>query len=108
MTSPLTNIQKPMPREKFYITTSIVYLNAAPHLGYALELVQADVIARFKREQGNDVFFLTGSDEHGAKITRSAEAVGSHPHQFVDEKAKLLFNVLEKLGISNNDFIRTS
>lgn len=101
-------VAKETNKEKFYITTSIPYLNAAPHLGFALEAVQADVIARYKRLSDADVFFLTGSDEHGAKIVRAATATGKTPKEFVDEKVKLLQGLLIKLGISNDDFIRTS
>ncbi len=93
---------------KFYITTSIAYVNAPPHLGFALELVQADVIARARRAQGDTVFFLTGTDEHGAKIARAAEAAGKEPRAFVDEHAAQ-FQALKKiLNISWDDFIRTS
>lgn len=95
-------------KEKFYITTSIPYLNAAPHLGFALEVVQADVLARHARLRNKDVFFLTGADEHGAKIARSAEAAKKTPKEFTDEKAGLFLDLLKKLDISNDDFIRTS
>jgi len=94
--------------DKFYITTSIPYLNAAPHLGFALEAVQADAIARFSRLQGKDVFFLSGADEHGAKIVKSAVSAGKKPKEFIDEQIKLWLSLLEQLGISNDDFIRTS
>ncbi|MDO8522971.1 MAG: methionine--tRNA ligase [bacterium] len=97
-----------MAKEKFYITTSIPYLNAAPHLGHALESVQADVIARHQRLRGKDVFFLSGTDEHGAKVMRAAEAAGKTPKKFVDEKSKLFQDLLLKLNISNDDFIRTT
>lgn len=97
-----------MDKEKFYITTSIPYLNAAPHLGHALEFVQADIIARYQRLLGKDVFFLTGADEHGVKISRAAEAAGKTPKEFVDEKVKQFQGLLVKFGISNDDFIRTS
>ena len=66
---------------KFYITTSIAYVNAPPHLGFALESVQADVWARWRCQKGDKVFFLTGTDEHGAKIARAAEAAGKTPRQ---------------------------
>ena len=95
-------------KEKFYITTSIPYLNAPPHLGFALEAVQADVIARHQRLRGKDVFFLTGSDEHGAKIARAAEVVKKTPQEFVDREVKLFERLLKDLNISNDDFIRTS
>ncbi len=94
--------------EKFYITTSIPYLNAPPHLGHALEYLQADVLARRSRLLGKDTFFLTGADEHGAKIARAAQAEKKTPKEFVDEKVKIFQNLLKKLNISNDDFIRTS
>lgn len=93
---------------KFYITTSIAYVNAAPHLGFALELVQADVIARWHRQKKDEVFFLTGADEHGAKITRAAEAAGKEPRAFVDENTKKFQALKDVLHISWDDFIRTS
>ena len=93
---------------KFYITTAIDYTNAPPHLGHALEKVQADAVARHRRALGEDVFFLTGADEHGVKIVRSAEAAGKEVKIFTDENVKLLKSLAEKLNISNDDFIRTS
>ena len=72
-------------KKKFYITTSIAYANASPHCGYALEVIQADVLARYRRLLGDDVFFLTGTDEQGAKIAKAAEAAGKNPGQFTDE-----------------------
>ena len=95
-------------KEKFYITTSIVYVNAAPHLGYALELVQADVIARYNRLFGKEVYFLTGTDEHGAKITKAAKEAGKNTEDFVNENSAKSKILVEKLNISNDDFIRTS
>ena len=64
---------------KFYITTSIAYANAPPHIGFALESAQADALARWHRQKGEKVFFLTGTDEHGAKIARAADAAGKTP-----------------------------
>ncbi len=93
---------------KFYLTTSIAYVNAAPHLGFALELAQADVIARWHRQKKDEVFFLTGTDEHGAKITRAAEAAGKNPKEFVDENAAKFQALKKQLNISWDDFIRTS
>ena len=93
---------------KFYITTSIPYLNEKGHLGHALEFVQADTIARHFRLRGEDIFFLTGTDEHGAKIVRAAKAAGKEPKEFVDEISAEFRELLKKLNISNNDFIRTS
>ncbi len=93
---------------KFYITTSIAYANGAPHLGHALEMVQADAIARFKRQRGDDVFFLTGTDEHGAKIARTAEALGVTPRELVDTNAAAFRALKDALNLSWDDFIRTS
>ncbi len=98
----------PEKKEKFYITTSIPYLNAAPHLGHALEFLQADVIARYKRFRGSDVFFLSGTDEHGAKIAKAAKAQKKEPKNFVDDMSKKFAELLSRLGISNDDFIRTT
>ena len=94
--------------EKFYITTAIDYVNAAPHLGHALEKIQADVIARYQRLLAKDVFFLTGTDEHGAKVARAAQAQGENPEEFADEISENFRNLIKELNISNNDFIRTS
>ncbi|MBI5153117.1 MAG: methionine--tRNA ligase [Parcubacteria group bacterium] len=94
--------------KKFYITTAIPYLNDAPHLGHALEFVQADVLARYHRLLEEDVFFLTGSDEHGTKIAKTAETLGKTPQELVDENVQKFLNLLESLQISNDDFIRTS
>lgn len=92
----------------FYITTSIVYPNADPHIGYALELVQADFLARYQRLQGDLVYFLSGSDEHGLKIQKAAEAAGLSPQAFVDEKAVVAKRLYEALDISIDRFIRTT
>lgn len=94
--------------EKFYVTTSIAYTNAPPHVGYTLELIQADVLARYNRSLGKDVFFLTGTDEHGRKNAEAAEKLGKNTQQFVDEIAGQFLKLTEALNISNNDFIRTS
>ncbi len=94
--------------KKKYITTSIAYTNAKPHIGYALELVQADVIARYYHDQKNDVFFLTGTDDHGIKIFRSAEEKKITPKQFVDDNIKEFKELAKKLDISNDNFISTS
>ncbi|OHA70964.1 MAG: methionine--tRNA ligase [Candidatus Wildermuthbacteria bacterium RIFCSPHIGHO2_12_FULL_45_9] len=93
---------------KFYITTSIPYANAAPHIGFALEAIQTDVIARFHRQKGEDVFFLTGTDEHGTKIQRTARDVLVSPQKYVDGIAVKFQELAKVLNISNTDFIRTS
>lgn len=94
--------------EKFYLTTAIDYTNDRPHLGHALEKTQADVLARFHRLRGDDVFFLTGTDEHGAKIVKAAKAAGKEPKEFIDEISKEFHELLKEFNISNDDFIRTS
>jgi len=95
-------------KKKFYITTSIAYTNAPPHIGFALELIQADVLARFHRLAGNDVFFLTGTDEHGAKIVKAAKVSGKTPKEFTDEISGKFENLTKILHLSNDDFIRTT
>ncbi len=97
-----------MPDKNFYITTSIAYANAAPHMGHAYEAFLADAIARYKRMEGFDVFFLTGTDEHGVKISRAAERGGLGPQAFVDKNAKEFADFYASLGVSYNEFIRTS
>ena len=92
----------------FYITTAIDYVNGSPHLGHAYEKVLTDVIARFRRMMGDEVYFLTGTDEHGQKIQQSAKAQGVEPQTFVDSIAPQFQNMCEKLEISNDDFIRTT
>ncbi len=94
--------------EKFYITTSIAYTNAKPHIGFALELLQADSLARYKRKEGFDVFFLTGTDEHGSKIVKTAEKAGKEPQKFVDEISEEFVKLTKELNISNDYFIRTT
>lgn len=95
-------------KSKFYITTSIMYANADPHIGFAMELLQADVLARYHRLKGDDTFFLTGVDEHGKKIFESAQKAELEPKKFVDEKSKKLKELTDKLNISNDFFIRTT
>ena len=94
--------------KKFYITTSIAYTNAPAHLGFALEVIQADVVARYHRLLGEDVFFLTGTDEHGVKIAKTAEREGKDPKEFVDEISANFRELTKILNLSNNDFIRTT
>lgn len=95
-------------KQKFYITTSIMYANADPHLGFAMELIQADVLARHHRLKGDDTFFLTGIDEHGKKVFEAAQKAGIKPKKIVDEKSKKLKELADKLNISNDFFIRTT
>lgn len=97
-----------MKKGKFYITTSIAYTNAPPHIGFALELVQADVIARYHRALGEDVFFLTGTDEHGRKVAEAAEKEKTPPQVFCGKISNQFRQVAKALNVSNNDFICTS
>ncbi len=94
--------------QKFYITTPIYYVNARPHIGHAYTTLVCDAIARRKRMLGFDTYFLTGTDEHGQKIERSAVAAGKTPKQFADEVSGLFRSLFEKMHISNDDFIRTT
>ena len=94
--------------ERFYITTPIYYINAEPHLGHAYTTMVADAIARSRRLLGYDVFFLTGTDEHGQKVERAAQKAGLDPHVFADKIAGKYRDLFKALNISNDDFIRTT
>jgi len=93
---------------KFYITTTIPYANAPPHIGFALEIVQADVLARWNRLLGKDVFFLTGTDEHGVKNYQTAKKEGLKPQTFVNKNSDSFEKLTKELNISNSYFIRTT
>lgn len=95
-------------KKKYYITTPIYYPSAKLHIGHTYCTTIADSLARFHRLRGDDVFFLTGSDEHGQKIQRAAEAKGVTPIEYVDEIVALFQQLWKKLNISNDDFIRTT
>ncbi|MDF1497756.1 MAG: methionine--tRNA ligase [Patescibacteria group bacterium] len=95
-------------KSKFYITSSIAYANAAPHIGYAMEVCQADVLARYHRMLSYDVYFLSGTDENGSKIKKTALENKTEPQKFVDETSAKFQLLLDTLDISNNDFIRTT
>lgn len=97
-----------MGRNKFYLTTPIYYVNDVPHIGHAYTTVSCDALARFKRLQGYDTYFLTGTDEHGQKIERSAQKKGIKPQTYVDQVADVFKANWEKFEISNDDFIRTT
>ena len=92
----------------FYITTAIDYANGSPHLGHAYEKVLTDVIARFRRQQGDTVHFLTGTDEHGQKVQASARARGIAPQAFVDAVSQEFRDLLPRLDVRPDDFIRTT
>jgi methionyl-tRNA synthetase len=94
--------------DKFYLTTPIYYVNARPHIGTTYTTVVADVIARRKRALGVDTFFLTGTDEHGQKIERSAERAGCSPQAFTDEVSAKFRGLWNRMGLTYDDFIRTT
>jgi methionyl-tRNA synthetase len=94
--------------QKYYITTAIDYVNARPHIGHAYEKVAADILARFHRLQGEQVFFLTGLDEHGVKVQKSAQEAGIETQQFCDQMADRFKATWAKLGITYDYFIRTT
>ena len=95
-------------KSKFYITTAIPYANADPHIGFALEILYADVMARYQRLLGKDVYFLTGTDEHGQKMLHTAKEAGQPVEKFVAEKSAKFLSLADQWNISNNDFIRTT
>lgn len=97
-----------MDKEKFYITTAIAYTSRKPHIGNSYEIVMTDAIARYKRMQGYDVFFLTGTDEHGQKIEAYADAAGVTPKQYVDKVAGEIRDVCDLLNTTYDKFIRTT
>src|SRR5688500_17325854 len=94
--------------ERFYVTTPIYYVNDAPHIGHAYTTVTADALARWHRLLGEDVFFLTGTDEHGLKVARSAEEHGLSPQEQADQTSQRYRETWDLLGITNDDFIRTT
>ena len=94
--------------EKYYLTTAIAYTSGKPHIGNSYEIVMADAIARHKRQQGYDVFFQTGTDEHGQKIEEKAEAAGVSPKEFVDGVAATIQGICDSLNVSYDKFIRTT
>ncbi len=97
-----------MGKEKYYITTAIAYTSKKPHIGNTFEVVFTDAIARFKKQMGYDVFFLTGTDEHGQKIQIEAEKMGISPKQYVDNVAGEIRKIWDLMGAGYNKFIRTT
>ncbi len=95
-------------QKKFYLTTPIYYVNARPHIGHAYTTIVADVLARRHRLLGDDTFFLTGTDEHGQKIERSASAAGVPPQQFADKVSAEFGALWDRMGLTYDDFIRTT
>lgn len=94
--------------KRFYITTPIYYVNGAPHIGHAYTSIAADVMARFKRLDGYDVFFLTGTDEHGQKVEKAAHDAGLDPQTFTDQVSADFRDMADTMGISYDDYIRTT
>ena len=95
-------------QQKFYITTPIFYPNGAPHIGHAYTALATDVIARFERLDGKDVFFLTGTDEHGLKMQQTAAAEGLTPQALADRNSQVFRDMMAALDVSQDDFIRTT
>src|SRR3984885_5839425 len=92
----------------FYITTAISYVNGVPHLGHAYEASATDVIARHMRQRNEDVFFLTGTDEHGEPVADAAKAQGLEPQAMADQNAERFKALMPQLDASNDFFIRTT
>ena len=97
-----------MGRDVYYLTSSIPYVNAEPHVGTAYEIVACDFVARYRRLRGDDVWFLTGTDEHSINVARSSAERDMSPQEWVDQMVPKWAEVWRRLEISNDDFIRTS
>ena len=97
-----------MSREKFYLTTPIFYPNGKPHIGHAYNVIACDTLARFHRLDGKDVFFVSGTDEHGLKMQQTADAEGLTPLELADRNSAIFRSMLEAVGASNDVFIRTT
>ena len=97
-----------MEKEKYYITTAIAYTSGKPHIGNTYEIVLADAIARYKRQMGYDVFFQTGTDEHGQKIEQKAKDVSLSPNAFVDQIADEIKRIWDLMNTSYDQFVRTT
>ena len=95
-------------KEKYYISTAIAYTSGKPHIGNTYEIILADAIARFKRAQGYDVYFQTGTDEHGEKIELKAKDAGVSPKEYVDKVAAQIKEIWDKMNTSYDYFIRTT
>ena len=94
--------------QTFYVTTPIYYVNDKPHIGHAYTTLACDVMARFKRLDGYDVTFLTGTDEHGQKVEKAAEAADLEPQLFTDQVSQNFRDLTNAMVFSNDDFIRTT
>jgi methionyl-tRNA synthetase len=97
-----------MSREKFFITTPIFYPNGKPHIGHAYNVIATDALARFQRLEGKDVFFLSGTDEHGLKMQQTADQEGVSPRELADRNSAIFRAMVEAVGASNDDYIRTT
>ena len=94
--------------ERFYVTTAIAYPNGEPHIGHAYEMIATDAIARWARLEGKDVYFLTGTDEHGLKMVQTAQREGLATRELADRNSARFRQLAAALDISNSDFIRTT
>lgn len=94
--------------ERYYVTTPIYYVNSTPHIGHAYTTIAADILARNRRQRGAETFFLTGIDEHAAKVARVAAEQGLSPQEYADQIAVVWRELPERLNASNDFFIRTS
>src|SRR5690242_1443415 len=92
----------------YYVTTPIYYVNAEPHLGHAYTTIAADILARHMRQRGEDVFFLTGTDEHGEPVAQAAERLGVTPRELADKNSQRFRDLMPRIDASNDFFIRTS
>jgi methionyl-tRNA synthetase len=95
-------------KKRYYVTTPIYYVNGAPHVGHAYTSIAADVMARFKRLDGHEVFFLTGTDEHGQKVEKAAADAGLDPQSFTDQVSAQFRDLADRMDVSYDDFIRTT
>src|SRR5690349_11816437 len=95
-------------KNTYYVTSPIYYVNDIPHIGHAYTSLACDVLARFMRLDGKEVKFLTGTDEHGQKVEKSALNAGLSPQAFTDQVSKSFRSMSDKLNFSNDDFIRTT
>ena len=93
---------------RFFLTTPIYYVNGAPHIGHAYTSIAADVMARWHRLDGAEVFFLTGTDEHGQKVEQAAEDAGVAPQEFVDRISADFRDMADRMAVSYDGFIRTT
>jgi methionyl-tRNA synthetase len=106
--APITPTTRVRAVPKFYVTTPIYYVNDVPHIGHAYTTVTADAVARWHRLLGDDVYFLTGTDEHGLKVARAADEVGLAPQAHADATSARFRETWDLLDISYDDFIRTT